>query len=86
LSAALSDGVTGRLVTTRSGRGRDPVPRSERGRDIDMVSLCARSGRYKSRRRNKTGGDADPVTVNTLSVKSAGLEKKQFSKAQLEEF
>jgi len=65
--SALSDAVTGRF-TTRSGRGRDPAPRSERGRDIDTVSLCTRSGRYKSRRRNKMGGEADPDTVNRLSI------------------
>jgi len=72
---SLSDGVTGRYVVEglpapRSGRGRDPdpAPRSDLGRDIDIVSLCTRRGRYKSLRRNNTGGDADPTTDNSLQL------------------
>ena len=70
--SALSDGVTGRRgikglltgTTPRSDRGRDPDPAlgSGRGRESAVESLCSRSGRYRSRRRNSTGGDAEPAT------------------------
>jgi len=38
---------------------------SGRGRDSAVVSLWSRNGRYKSRRRNNTGGDAEPATDRT---------------------
>ena len=57
--SGFSDGVTGRRDV--EGLLTDAAPRSDRGRDIDTVNLCSRSGRYKSRRRNNTGGDADPT-------------------------
>ena len=62
--SGLSDGVTGRRDV--EGLLAETVPRSDRGRDIDVVSLCSRRGRYKSRRRNNTGGDAEPTTDNSL--------------------
>ena len=71
---ALYDGVTGRrgieglltgTMTPRSDRCRDPAPKSGRGRDSVVVSLWSRSGRYRSRRRNNTGGDAEPATNST---------------------